>query len=152
MDVELPEYLPLEEAARRYRLSQEMLARAVEDGRIRAVRVNGRILVAGEDIRQISENRAKSEEIWEQVKHLDGIPIGISEASSKYGVDSTSIYGWINRGYVRLIEDRRGGGRGRKRLVNEADIAYAALVAKHRGRRQGKPILTRSLAPPWSRQ
>jgi len=59
-----------------------------------------------------------------------------------------SIYRWIERGYVRVLDDQRGGGRGRKRLLNEADVAYAALVAKERGKREGRRILTPEFIPP----
>jgi len=147
MAVELPEYLPLEEAARRYRLSPEILTRAVEDGKIRAVCADGRILVAEEDVQKMTKRDA----LWSQVAHLDGSPIALEQACSRYAISSPSLYRWIDAGYVRVLEDQRGGGRGRKRVLNEADVAYAALVAKERGRRRGKPIFTEEFLPPHLR-
>lgn len=144
MAVELPEFLPLEEAARRYRLSPEALTQAIESGKVRAARLNGRIWVAAEDIQKMT----KRDMLWAQVAHLDGKPIALEQACLQYAISSPSLYKWISAGYVRVLEDHRGGGRGRKRLLNEADVAYAALVAQERGKRRGRAVFTEDFLPP----
>ncbi len=141
----IPTYVPLDEAARQYGLSEVALRRAVEQGIIRAVRLLGEgIAVADEDVAVVAERDA----LWKKVKHLDGHQVGIEEACRKYNVSKASVYRWIELGYVRVLDDQRGGGRGHKRLVNEADVAYAALVADARGRKKGKRILVPEFIPP----
>jgi predicted site-specific integrase-resolvase len=144
MTVELPTYIPLSKAARRYRISAKDLTNLIEKGTIRAVKVNGRVAVAEGDVARV----VKRDELWQRVKHLDGKPIGMEEACTKYRLSSPSVYRWIELGYVRVLEDQRGGGRGRKRALNEADVAYAALVAEVRGKRRGRRIFTREFVPP----
>lgn len=141
---ELPTYITLEEAARRYRIDPQVLAGMVESGKVRAVKVNrGIIAVAEGDVKLIS----RREELWERVRYLDGIPIGLEEACTKYQLSSPSLYRWISRGYVRVLQDQRRGGRGHKRTLNEADVAYIALVAKERGKVRGKRIVTQEFVP-----
>jgi transposase len=120
----------------------------IEDGRIDAVKTNGDIAVAEEDVDRTRKTMSKRDELWRRVKHLDGRPIGLEDAYTKYDMNPSSVYRWINKGYIRILKDRRGGGRGRKRLINEADMAYVAEVADERGRKRGKPILTPEFLPP----
>jgi len=134
------------EAARRFHLDPEKLRALVESGDVRAVRVGKEIALAEEDLKVALGIRRQ--ELWARVRHLDGVPIGLEEACARYKFSPSSVYRWIKRGYVRVIRDQRKGGRGRKRLLNEADVAYAALVAQERGRREGKRILTPEFAPP----
>jgi predicted site-specific integrase-resolvase len=143
-------YIPLSEAVRRYDLDPGILTRMIEDGRIDAVRTNGDIAVAEEDVDRTRKTMSKRDELWRRVRHLDGRPIGLREGCRKYDFSSPSVYNWINKGYIRVLKDTRGGGRGRKRLLNEADLAYAALVAKERGQQQGKAIFTTEFIPPHS--
>ena len=95
-----------------------------------------------------SESKVSAEEIWERVAHLAGEGIGVERACEKYDLSVSSMYAWIEKGYVRVLKNRRGGGRGIKRLLNEADVAYIAEVADIRGRRQGREIITSDFIPP----
>jgi len=88
-------------------------------------------------------------EIWERVAHLDGEGIGLERACEKYDLSVGSMYKWIDKGYVRVLKNRRGGGRGIKRLLNEADVAYIGEVADIRGRTQGREIITNEFIPPY---
>jgi predicted site-specific integrase-resolvase len=120
----------------------------IEDGRIDAVKTNGDVAVAEEDVSKTQETMAERDELWRRVQHLDGKPIGLREGCRKYDLSSPSVYNWIRKGYIRVLKDRRGGGRGRKRLLNEADVAYAALVAEERGQQQGRAIFVPEFVPP----
>ncbi len=139
-------FTSLSKAARRFHVDPEKVEELVESGEVRAVKVGKEIAVAEKDLKVALGIRR--EELWARVKHLDGVPIGLEEACIRYRFSPSSVYRWIRRGYVRVIKDQRKGGRGRKRLLNEADVAYAALVAKERGRREGRKILTPEFAPP----
>jgi len=141
----LPTYIPLNQAATRYGVNAAMLRHAVESGIMQAVRTpEGGILVASKDMAVMTERG----NLWNQVRHLDGKPIGIGEACRKYKLGTVSVYHWIEQGYVRVLNDQRGGGRGNKRTLNEADVAYASLVADTRGRRPGRRIFTQKFLPP----
>ncbi|HIE38147.1 MAG TPA: hypothetical protein EYP77_03600 [Anaerolineae bacterium] len=143
--MKLPTYIQLDEAARRYGVSREALTRAVADGIMRAVRTpEGGVLVASEDVRKVKER----DELWATVAHLENRRIGIHEASQKYNLSLDSLYRWIRLGYIRVVEDAKGGGRGRKRLLNEADVAYASRLADIRGRGRGRRIFSEDMIPP----
>ena len=88
------------------------------------------------------------EELWKRVKHLEGESVGVYEARDKYGISVTSLYRWIRRGYVRVVRDNRGGGRGQKRLLNEADVAYASLLVERAGGERGHSVFSPKVVPP----
>lgn len=89
--------------------------------------------------------------LWRQVEHLENASIGIRDAAEKYRIPLASLYRWIGNGHIRVVNDVREGGRGRKRLLNEADVAYAALLAAQSGRRRGHRVFTAKMMPPHSR-
>ncbi len=144
MATELTSYIPIQEAARRYHIDQRLLTAAIESGTMRAVQVNGDLVVAIEDLNTMSVKQ----QIWKRVASLDGKPIGIEDAKLKYNLGMASIYNWIKRGYIRILNNQTGGGRGNQRTLNEADVAYISLVADERGRQPGKRIITREFVPP----
>jgi hypothetical protein len=144
----LPTYISIPEAINQYDLEREILTRLVEAGRVRAIKIDGSLVVAVEDVRRIAEKVIRKDELWARVRHLDGEPIAVGEARQKYHLGAASLNRWIDKGYVRVIKEQRGKGRGRKRNLNEADVAYAALVAEERGRRQGRRIFVPEFVPP----
>lgn len=143
MAAELPSYVTLDEAARRYRIDPQVLTRLVESGKIKAVQVGGRIAVAEQDVRAASI----AAELWEQVAHLDGQPITLNRARTAYGIGSATLYKWIQNGIVRVIK-RVGNGKATAVLLNEADVAYAMLVATQREVRRGRKTFTPEFLPP----
>ncbi len=144
----LPTYISLSEAAEKHHLNPQALTRLVECGKIQAVRVNGEIAVVEEEVKRVKLKAPKRDALWGCVEHLDGVPIGVEEACMRYNISSSSLYRWIELDYVRVLSDQRGGGRGRKRTLNEADVAYAELVAKERGRKRGRRIFSSEYLPP----
>ncbi len=142
---ELPQYIPLAEAARRYGIPEETLKRAVESGTIRAVQLGEEVAVAEQDIQSVSIDR---DALWQQASKWEGQVIGIEEAQELYGLNKQSIYRWIAKGYIRVVKDIRGGGRGRKRLLNKADVVYIALLKEKLGTRRGRRLLTPETLPP----
>lgn len=143
MTAQLPEYLPLDEAARRYHLDRAALTRLIDSGRIRAARVNGGVAVAEEDMETIT----KCEHLWQQVAHLDGQPISMNRARSEYGIGAATLYDWIEQGIIRVIK------RAPNQItLNRADVAYANLVARERSVRRGRRTFTPEYLPPHLRQ
>ncbi len=143
-----PTYILLDDAAKKYHFDRQTLTRLVECGKIQAVKINGGIAVAAKEVENAKQKMSKRNELWSRVQHLDGVPIGLEEACTRYNISSPSLYRWIDLSYVRVLGDQRGGGRGRKRTLNEADVAYAELVAKERGRKRGRRIFSSEYLPP----
>jgi predicted site-specific integrase-resolvase len=145
----LPTYIPLSEAAERYRLSVGALNRAVEHGTIKAVRVNGDVAVAEEDVREVEKRDSKRDKLWKQVKHLDGIPISMTKACEEYQeINFASLSRWIDQGYIRVLGGTTQRGRGHKRMLNKADVLYTALLLNERGKKPGKRLFTFENLPP----
>jgi predicted site-specific integrase-resolvase len=144
MSVSLPVYITLSEATRRYRVSRGALTRLVESGRVRAVKIDGGIAVAEEDVK----GARKRDALWERVRHLDGVPICVSEAAERYRLSTGSVTRWVKAGYIRVL--RKGdpkGGRGRKTHLNEADVAYAKLASEQRQSKPGGQVFTAEFLP-----
>ena len=146
----LPTYIPLNQAATRYGVNVAMLRRAVEDGIMQAVRTpEGRILVASEDTKFIMQHIAKRDTLRKKVNHLESTPIGVKEAAQKYGISTGSLTRWVNVGYVRVLSGKTARGRGNKKLLNEADVAYAGLLLQQR---TGRIVFTQELIPEFARK
>jgi len=122
MAMNLPTFIPLEEAARRYGLSREVLTRLVEDGKIRAARVNGGIAVAKEDVSSVAIQLSADLNLD---KSLRGQPIRVTEAAERYGVSQANLSRWADAGYIQIIDRRR-----RLLLLDEADVKLAAEIFK----------------------
>jgi len=135
--------ITLEEAAEKYHFSLEALTKLTRPrrGKIRAWRLNGQTAVREDEIRRIAETRNR---LREQVSHLDGQPIGMSEGARKYGLEQPSISRWAEAGYIRVIERK---GPGDEVLVNEADVKYAKLLTEHRGKKSGRKVFAPEYVP-----
>jgi excisionase family DNA binding protein len=121
----MEEYLLLEEAARRYRISPETLERLVESGRIKAVRIGGRIAVA--------EKEAMLVAIQATLDDGDEL-VSISEASRRLGINHSFISNWTRYGWLPVLGT---GPRGAKFVSLKRAEALAKLRQREglRGRR-----------------
>ena len=137
----LPTFLPFSEAARKYGMEEAHLRQLIEKGKIRAGVVAGEMVVSEEELRETVVTRKEDLPEYSEFKHLEGIPISISEAEGKYGVPNPTIVRWVQRGFIRVI-----GTEGRKKLINERDIAYCANVYK-KNQGQGKWIFSKNGTP-----
>jgi predicted site-specific integrase-resolvase len=118
-------YIPLEQAARKYGVSKNVLRQRVESGRLEVIEtVNGDLLVADHNV-DLSLNIKR-----EDFEHLRGHGIGVREAAKKYEVDVGTLSGWIKAGHIQTIT--KNYKRGQKKLIDEADIAYCAAVYKEK--------------------
>jgi len=71
---------------------------------------------------------------WQNVKHLQGVGIHLSEAARKYSIALGTISRWVKRGLISVL-----GYDGNKTILNEADVAYLKEIYKTRGGR-GKRV------------
>ncbi len=145
---DLPTYIPLAEAAEKYQINHQALTRLVERGEIQAVGVNGEIAVAEEEVEEAIQKMSKRDELWSRVQHLDGTPVSVNDAASRYRLSTGSLTQWIKAGYIRVLH--RGdpkGWRGRKTLLNDADVAYAKLASEERRSRPGRSVFVPEFLP-----
>ena len=131
----VPQYIPLAEALRRFRISEEALKEAISSGRIRTATIGEEVAVAEQDVKELAEGQEVVVVRREDFEHLRGNKLGISEAARKYGLQQRTVSNWVRRGIIRKV-----GQQGQKVLIDEADIAYAARVYKLKGGSQGKRI------------
>ena len=124
--MELPHYIPLDQAAKRYPISRDALTQAVETGRMRAVRVNGFVAVAEEDMKILAVELDES---------LVGVPIRATEAAKKYEVNNQNLNRWVDAGYIRVIKHQR-----KHLAMDEADVKRVATIYKKALQETGSPI------------
>jgi predicted site-specific integrase-resolvase len=131
---EFERFIFLDDAAKKYGIHVDTLVGLVEEGQLRAVRVNRKIAIAENEvfdlIKQTVAGRAR-------YATLEGKPIRVSEASEKYQIPHATLSKWAKRGYIRVIEQRR-----RLLLLNEADIARAKDLAERLGMKGGRGVIT----------
>jgi len=116
MTIDLPTYILLNEATRRYRVGAQALTQMIEKGTIRAVRVNGSLVVAEEDV-SIAAVQIDPD--------LRGKPIRLVDAAERYNISDTNLVRWAEAGYIHIIK------RGPKLLMlDEADVKRAVELFK----------------------
>ncbi len=137
MGKKLELYIPIEEAARKYNLPVELLTKLVEAGKIKAVTIG----VDGEEMIGVAEKdvirvAAPHHISREQVAHLRGKPIRLNQAVKKYGLNRSSLWKWARQGRINVLRDEEGVLE-----LDEADVAYLALLKKMGAVQQGRAVL-----------
>lgn len=128
-------YKTLQDAAKQYNVEPEKLRELIDQGDLRAGMLGDGLIVLEDDVLTYVAERDVSRE---QFKDLDGVEIGINQAAIKYGFSTVVISDWVKRGKVRFIRKQ-----GNRKLVNEADVAYARALAEIKGLRSGRPLFGR---------
>jgi predicted site-specific integrase-resolvase len=142
--------IPLPDAAQRLGIAPDVLTRLVANGTInlRTVRTSdGKIMLSQEDIERMAKAIALRDKIWKQVARFEDEVIGIREARDTYNVPDQTIYRCIEKGYIRANKTN-GAGRGKKRMLNRADVAYVAALAKHLRGGRGHRLFGPDTIPP----
>ncbi len=125
MATNFPTYLPLAEAAERYKVSTDALRAALEQGTLKAVQLpDGDLLVAIEDVQVL----AAQLEPAAVDPNLAGQPIRVTEAAEKYQVTHANLSRWADAGYLHILE------RGPKLLVLDEGEVQRAAELFHRAR------------------
>jgi hypothetical protein len=124
---QLDRFIPLPKAAHRLKISEKTLRSLVETGKIRAaVLATGQIIVSEQSAEQVATYEQINEQLRairrEDFNRLRGRAITIAESVKKYDVPNRTLYGWIERNQVAVIEP----GHGMK--LDEVDVAYCAAV------------------------
>ncbi len=133
MAVQLDQYIPLPQAAKRLKISSASLQGLIDSGNIKAVKLNGTVAVAESELEQVITR--------EKFKHLRGQSITIPQASAQYNIHVDTFRAWIRRGYIHLLKEGYGAE------MDLADVAYCAAVYHAQGGGRGKRIFDENGQP-----
>jgi hypothetical protein len=121
----IPTFIPLAEAARKYDLTEDVLTRLIQDGRIDAAQLpSGDLLVSDEGLNE----KTKEQIVEEKYGHLQGQPITVTEAAEKYDIVRNTLLNWVKYGHITVLKP------GYRMELNEAEVAYCAEVYNKRTR------------------
>lgn len=134
---DLPAYITLDAATRRYGISAEALTQAIAADTVRAVQIVGQeIAVSVDDVASIAEIRR------EQFANLEGQPISLSDAAREYGIPQPTLSRWTAAGHIQTLDNS-----GRAKYVDQADVAYCVAVYKAQDGRAGRRIFDENGRP-----
>ncbi|TEU11766.1 MAG: DNA-binding protein [Anaerolineales bacterium] len=128
-------YKTLKDAAEKYNVEPEKLQELVDQGDVRSGMLGDELIVLEDDVRTYVAERDVTRE---QFKHLEGVEIGVNQAAIKYRFNGVTIAEWVRKDKIRLIRQK-----GNRRMINEADVAYARALADIKGVRSGRPLFGR---------
>ena len=130
-------YVTIDQAVKQYDLTKDELDKLIRSKKIRTDLLDDEFTI----LRQIDVARASAEKYVhrESFKHLENVPIAMSDASLKYQIKLVTIQNWRRNGIIREL----GGDPGHKQrlLVNEADVAYIKAVSEITGITMGRSTL-----------
>jgi predicted site-specific integrase-resolvase len=139
-------FITFSQAAQRLGVSIKVLTAAANSAKIKVAKTPMGEMIAEDDVAKIE----KREKLWKSVKKLDGNQISMTDATARYPeINFASLERWVTAGAIRIIKDNKmRSGRGNKRMLNEADVAYTALLLREQGKRPGKRLFTPETLPP----
>ncbi|NCP88294.1 MAG: hypothetical protein CO094_03805 [Anaerolineae bacterium CG_4_9_14_3_um_filter_57_17] len=141
-----PPLLPIPEAARRYGLAIERIQSLIENGKISAAMINNNVVVSEDDVRHESAPLHKEDlPEYKMHAHLQGVEIGLAEAAEKYKMNTSTIFGWFQKGIISKIRRITALG-GEKILLDETDVAYCVEIYRKIGG-QGRRIFDKRGMP-----
>jgi hypothetical protein len=149
MSVQPPCVIQISQASERLGISVEMLTRLAKQGKIKAVQSDGTLLLDEGTVEAMTKGAALRDKIWEKAKQFEGESVGIRDAQDpkKFHISYDTLYKCLELGYIRAAKDDTGGGQGKKRQLNKADVFYVAELIKHCGG-SGHQLFTPETIPP----
>ena len=120
-------YISISDVARALGLPSSVLKKKVNSGTIKAVMVNNKTnktKPANKTDPTLNEREAY---IKANFAELIGKKIMTAEAAEKYDVFQQNISRWVEHGYIKKI-----GYKGKRALLDEADVAYCVAVYRDR--------------------
>jgi hypothetical protein len=118
----LERFITLEQAAQQLRQDTAGVMRLIEDGALRAaILPDNAIGVSLSSLRSLQPREELPD--YQDFASLKGEAISISDAARKYGIHTSTLTRWMQRGYIAQL-----GKDGRRTLLDEADAAYCAKV------------------------
>jgi hypothetical protein len=112
-----PVYIPLDQAAEKYKLSKRSLLERVKSGQITAAQLsNGEYLIAEQDVDPSLSIRR------EDFDRLRGQKISRADVARKYKIGGATLVNWMRAGRITVL------AKGQKALLDEADVAFGAAI------------------------
>lgn len=147
---QLEHFLTLEQAGEQLQLDHASVQHLIESGELyAAVLPGGAIGVSLSSVQALLPREELPD--YKEFAHLKGEAISISESSRKYGIHTSTLTRWMQRGYITKL-----GKDGRRTLLDEADVAYCAKIylsdsgqGKWSFDEDGKPIQTSKHRPKY---
>ncbi|MDX9953127.1 MAG: hypothetical protein RBT75_03485 [Anaerolineae bacterium] len=126
---DLPEYLPLEQAAEQYRIDPELLRRAVDAGAVEAGEARGQIIVAVADVVLVAAQvcAAENDEL-----------VSLNEAAKRLEISSATVLAWHRHGWLPVLDT---GSRNAKLISWSRARAIGKLY--HERRQLGSRLIPR---------
>jgi hypothetical protein len=122
-ELNIPTYLPLPKAARKYGLSEKVLTQLVKAGKIEAVQLpSGELLVPSDN----GQFETKKDISAKEFNHLRRQSITVTEAAAKYSLNRDTVLEWVKREYIHVIKP------GYRMELDEADVAYCAKIYRQK--------------------
>ena len=138
LELDVPTYLPLSEAVRKYELSEKVLTQLIQAGKIEAVRLpSGELLVSADN----KQPKTKEQIIAEKFAGLRENPITVTEAAQKYNLHRDTVLEWKKQRYISVLKP------GYRMELDEAEVAYCAEIYHQRKGRSGVPLLDENGLP-----
>jgi len=125
---DLPEFIPLDEAAERHHVNPQLLDRAVVDGTVRAVRVGESLLVDNHDVAIITVQMKKPSTGGDEL-------VSISEAARRLELSSRIVLRWQEYGWLPAVAT----GPRRAKMVSWTRAKELDALRQARGRRRVIP-------------
>lgn len=134
-------YVTLDHAAKLYQFDISHLQNMCHDANIEIhiLKPEGVYIVSETLLLEILEIKHQPE--YQQFKWMAGHGIGIREASKTYGINHQTISRWVAAGWLPVI-----AMAGRKKLVDQAVMAYAAKIYTARAGR-GRKVFNKNGVP-----
>ena len=140
LELDVPTYLPLSEAADKYDLSEKALTQLIEAGKIEAVRLpSGEVLVPADNGSKAPQT--KEEIVTEKFADLQEKPITVSKAANTYELHERTIRRWIENGYIKVIKEDS------PIQIDQADVAYCKDIYRQYGGKRGVRIFDEDGSP-----
>lgn len=118
--------MPFNEVAAVTALHPDILKKLVKD----------KVLAGDKSTCDIDQARTLAGQLAAARSSTEGKPITALEAAQRYKFSTSTLYSWVEAGWVRVLESTPVGDK----LYNEGDLAFARALADLVGHKAGKPV------------
>ena len=133
-------YITIKEAATEYKLTETEIQTSIDNGTIKTTMLK---TTHGDKMILLKKNVAgvavKKYVTRNQFKHLENVPITISDASINYRLNANSLRQWVLNGAIKQLG--LDPNHKTRWLINEADVAYIAKLIEYTGVKPGRAVL-----------
>ena len=128
--------LPLEEAARKYGVTKNVLTQLIADGIVQTRTTStGELLVVADQNGNSQDPQTKEEIIADKFAQLRGQSISAYGAQKEYGIHHSNFINWARAGYIKTLQE---GQRALK--LDSADVAYCAYIYEQKKNEYGGSV------------